>query len=318
MEDEKLQQVLTLFDNADTVSVGGNGQDSFDPDFIIEPTAQDALDSVEEGKANVAAPDVAAQEPLDTTIDVSEIEIPEKEVDSFNVKDKVREYSLAARLDYEAEKKLMEEVTDRESLEKIVGKMASRDEFINTNVNKLIEENPLLIPILQNTAEPLEVIQDSVKRRLGDLYTDAQYDNIVEKFYKDGQLTEDGKKHIASIEEQYRNAYKSIVDGANKYADEVYDNKKEYQAKLKEAVKSTKLLGAVVPSEDFQKELLEEVEKGDYFNKINSLLKDDKTKVDTELVLAALANNRLRAMLAKEIYNLGQNSKKNEIIKSKL
>ena len=112
--------------------------------------------------------------------------------------------------------------------------------------------------------------------------------------------------------------YSNVVGKANKYADDNFSSKREYQAKLKEGALSTKLMGVISPDEAFQKELIEEVEKGEYFETINKMLTDEKTKVETELLMAAIANPRLRAMLTKEIYNLGVNSKKNELIKAKL
>ena len=140
----------------------------------------------------------------------------------------------------------------------------------------------------------------------------------METLYLEGMPTEKGKEALAEIKQTYSEMYQNIVSGANKFADEAHKESRAYRETLKEAVKTTKLLGAVVPNEEMQAELIEEVQKGAYLSTINKMLEDSSKKAETELLLAAIANPRLRAMMAKQIFELGVNSKKNEILKSKI
>ena len=314
-------QINELFEGAQSFGGDENAQNPLE-DFKFEAEAEAAV--IEANGENQVVPpntetNVEAQgQATDAPDATSEIAVPEKVEDVVDYKSLASEYSKSINLGYDAEKELLSKINTREEYEEIVGKMVSRDEFINSNVSALIQDNPLFVSVLNGNANPLEVIQHSVKASLGDFYTDAQYDAIVETLYVDGALTEKGKETVAKVTQLYNSQYQNIVSKANEYSDKTYSEKKAHQNSLKEAVKSTKLLGAIVPSDEFQKELIEEVEKGTYFDNINKALQDNSTKAETELLLAAISNPRLRGILARQIYEFGANSKKNEILKAKL
>lgn len=305
-----------LFENENTVKIGASDKDSMILDFTLDPTAVAEL----EGITDPANPVITTTPPADPAAELEAdlILVPEKTNQEVNYANKVREYTKSLKLDYDTERDLMSKVTSRESYEEIIGKMADREEFLLTNINKLGEKYPMFVPVLNNAANTLELLQDSVRQQLGDLNTEANFDTVMEKLYTNGALTEEGKSRAAKIQKAYADMHADVVAKANKYADDNYNSKKEYRSKLVEGASSTKLMGLITPNEELQKELIEEVEKGEYFDTINKMLTDEKTKVDTELLMAAIANPRLRAILTKEIYNLGVNSKKNELIKAKL
>lgn len=166
--------------------------------------------------------------------------------------------------------------------------------LFNTTYKNLIKSDPNYgeyKAAIEGKVDMVEILKDVIAQKLRDdfNYSEETFNSRLEQFYKDGELTSEGKRFGEQMKSRYANALQQIEQNAKAEANKKVGDYKEYSSTLETEIDSFSPYGVELP-DDFRAHIRELIKSG----KSKEMPKTPQERAQRE-ILEAIVSDPLSA-----------------------